>query len=108
MTECGQTELPNPVGLAAMVDRDKRTNGSRSSKQRARHNAQEQAVCSLSGPIGQLLKIIILNRRSTMPERRRCDRCTISALSKQREAAQVNIMIDWCNLRRPLQSTGMT
>ena len=85
------------------------TNDSRSSKQRARQSAHEQAVCSLSGPIGQLLKIIILNRRSSLLlERRRCDRCTITALSKQREAAQVNIMIDWCNQRRPLQSAGTT
>ena len=84
------------------------TNGSRSSKQRARHNAQEQAVCSLSGPIGQLLKMIIFNRRSTVPERRRCDQYTTTALSKQREAAQVNMMIDWCNQRRPLQSAGTT
>ena len=84
------------------------TNDSRCSKQRARHSANEQAVCSLTGSIEQLVKIIILNRRSSMAERCRCVRCTITELSKQREAAQVKIMIDWCNLRRPLQCAGTT
>ena len=32
----------------------------------------------------------------------------VTALSKQQEAAQANIMIDWCNQRRPLQSAGTT
>ena len=84
------------------------TNDCRSSKQRARHSAHEQAVCSLTGPIGQLLKIIIFNRRSSVLERCRCHRYTITALSQQREAAQVKIMIDWCNLRHPMQCAGTT
>ena len=33
---------------------------------------------------------------------------TITELSKQREAAQVKIMIDWCNLRHPMQCAGTT
>ena len=77
-------------------------------KQRARHSANEQAACSLTGSIEQLVKIIILNRRSSMAERCRCVRCTITELSKQREAAQVKIMIEWCDLRRPLQCAGTT
>ena len=106
MTDAISNEAAKPYPLGR-YDRTV-TNDSRCSKQRARHSANEQAACSLMGSIEQLVKIIILNRRSSMAERCRCVRCTITELSKQREAAQVKIMIDWCNLRRPLQCAGTT